>query len=118
MIKAEVFFLLMLLFRCLFPVLRESQYPKSRLMPVETVYGGSEIHQGGTRDQKAVSPWASPRCAGTQALLIRGSSWQRPETVLLVRTGGRKSIPGTQRGRAGPGKLRMTAVPRPPRGLC
>lgn len=66
-------------------------------MPVETVYGGSEIHQGGTRDQRAVSPWASPRCAGTQALLIQGSPWQRPETVLLVWTGGGKSVPGTQR---------------------
>lgn len=66
-------------------------------MPVETVYGGSEIHQGGTCDQRAVSPWALPHCAGTQALLIQGSPWQRPETVLLVWTGGGKSVPGTQR---------------------
>lgn len=50
----------------------------------------------GTRDQRAVSPWVSPRCAGTQALLIQGSPWQHLETVLLVKTGGGKSIPGTQ----------------------
>lgn len=38
MIKAEVFFLLMLLFRCLFPVLRVI-VPKIQTNAVETVYG-------------------------------------------------------------------------------